>query len=202
MLLPLSINLKEEVFMLSGISNSFGTDMQAASAVICTSLGLLAGRKICLAVVCKLVGTVEDWAGMQNADAWKQAADEYMALAKTDTFRDVAAVAGFVGAVALTRYAEKSLTVQEEKPKPEEPGYLESYGVPALKYGAVLGAGLLLRKPLIKPVVGYCANSSPANKLMEKLEIWNDVAVADWGSCLERSTGCFMYMMRCLGSKY
>jgi hypothetical protein len=140
--------------MLSGISNPFGTDMQAASAVLCTSLGLLAGRKFCLAGGYKIGGAIADLVGKQNAAEWHQAGDDYMALAKKDAFRDVAAVAGFVGAVALARYAEESLTVKEEKPKPEEPGYFQSYAMPILKYGFAFGAGVVARKPLAKRIKG------------------------------------------------
>jgi hypothetical protein len=131
--------------MLSGISNPFGTnpfgtEMQVASVAFYTAAGLLAGRKFCLAAGCKLGGTVAGLMKRQNAAEWNQASADYLTQAKKDTVRDVAAVAGFVGALALVAYANEALVEREKKSQ-----YLSNEKI---------GAGIFLTGMAVPSILG------------------------------------------------
>jgi hypothetical protein len=149
--------------MLTGISNPFGTPIQTAA--ILTAAGLIAGRKFCLAAGCKLGSKVAGLMNEQKAAQLDQAGNHYLTVAKKDALRDFAAATGIVAAVGLAKCAKDSLSAKEPE---EEQGYLQSYAMPTIKYGAATLATALGLRSLIR----YGLYTSLAFNLYGKCHHW------------------------------
>jgi hypothetical protein len=103
--------------MFDNISKAMRAEMPVASAVFYGAATLVAGRKFCVAAGYKVCAAVAELTGRENAAEWNKASNESLSLAKKDAIRDVTAVAGFIGLLAVALGTTEAYLLEEEKEK-------------------------------------------------------------------------------------